>query len=128
MKPKRLLIISCLILLFSSLLFCEDWYVCLSSFKNQDNARNFAALLSKNNLSSWVYKTNTEKGDFYRVLYSQACSDLKSAHILRDKIAASKQAKQFNLTGLWVCQVPTEVVPKAPEPEPEPKIIPVFTK
>ena len=124
MKSKRVLVFSCLFLFFTNLLFCQEWYVCLSSFKNPDNAKNFAALLTKNNLPSWVFKTPTEKGDFYRVLYSQACEDLKKAHVLRDKIAASKEAGQFNLSGLWVCQVPVEKVPKVVEPEPEPLPVP----
>ena len=124
MKSKRIFVFSCLFLLFVNCLFSQEWYVCLSSFKNPDNAKNFAVLLTQNDFPAWVFKTPTEKGDFYRVLYAQACPDLNKAHALRDKLAASKQAKQFNLSGLWVCEVPTEVVPKVPEPEPVPEPLP----
>ena len=75
MKSKRIFIFSCLFLLFVNCLFSQEWYVCLSSFKNPDNAKNFAVLLTQNDFPAWVFKTPTEKGDFYRVLYAQACPD-----------------------------------------------------
>lgn len=101
-----------------SFLFAENWFVCLSSFKSQENAENFYTLLSNNDLNSWIYFSRTEKGDFYRVLYSEPCDDIEKAHDLCNKINSSEAAKKLELKGLWVCKAQKEaLVPEIAEPE-----------
>ncbi len=110
MKIKRL---------FVSLIFCfvlqsliaEEWYVCLASFKNQDNAKNYAAVLGQYELPSWIYFSSTPKGDYYRVLYDVPSSTIEQARKLRDEVAATKGAKTLKLQGLWVCVAEKEIVP-----------------
>lgn len=110
MKIKRL---------FVSLIFCfvlqsliaQEWYVCLASFKNQDNAKNYTAVLGQYDLPSWIYLSNTPKGDFYRVLYDLPSQTIEQARKLRDELAATKGAKTLKLQGLWVCVAEKEIVP-----------------
>ncbi|MCR4952520.1 MAG: SPOR domain-containing protein [Treponema sp.] len=89
-------------------LFAENWFVCLSSFRSPENAEIFCSQLSENNINSWIYFSRTEKGDFYRVLYSKTCNDSEEARILRDKIDSSKVAKKLALNGLWILKAQKE--------------------
>ena len=110
MKIKRL---------FVSLIFCfvlqsliaQEWYVCLASFKNQDNAKNYTAVLGQYELPSWIFFSSTPKGDFYRVLYDLPSQTIEQARKLRDELAATKGAKTLKLQGLWVCVAEKEIVP-----------------
>lgn len=110
MKIKRL---------FVSLIFCfvlqsliaQEWYVCLASFKNQDNAKNYTAVLGQYDLPSWIYLSNTPKGDFYRVLYDLPSQTIEQARKLRDEVATTKGAQALQLKGLWVCVAQKEIIP-----------------
>lgn len=110
MKIKRL---------FVSLIFCfvlqsliaQEWFVCLASFKNQENAKNYTAVLGQYDLPSWIYLSSTPKGDYYRVLYDVPSSTIEQARKLRDEVAATKGAKALKLQGLWVCVAQKEIVP-----------------
>lgn len=105
--------------LFVSLIFCfvlqsliaKEWYVCLASFKNQDNAKNYTAVLGQYDLPSWIYLSSTPKGDYYRVLYDVPSSTIEQARKLRDEVAATKGAQTLKLQGLWVCVAQKEIVP-----------------
>ena len=89
-------------------LFAENWFVCLSSFRSPENAEIFCSQLSENNINAWIYFSRTEKGDFYRVLYSKPCNDADEARLLRDKIDSSKVAKKLALNGLWILKAQKE--------------------
>ena len=123
MKTKKFFL-SLVLIFLSAALFAQEWYVCLSSFKNKENADRFCQTLTDNNLPSWVFLSKTDKGNYYRVLFETPCSDINKAHLLRDKITSSKQARKFNLTGLWVCVAQKPAVPKTQEPEPIQETVP----
>ena len=111
--------------LFAGLIFCfilqalaaQEWYVCLASFRNQENARNYAEVLGKYDLPSWVYFSSTPKGDFYRVLYEVPSATIEQARIVRDKVSVSKGARTMQLKGLWVCEA-QKTTPPAPDSAP----------
>ena len=113
--------------LFAGLIFCfilqalaaQEWYVCLASFRNQENARNYAEVLGKYDLPSWVYFSSTPKGDFYRVLYEVPSATIEQARIVRDKVSVSKGARTMQLKGLWVCEA-QKTTPPAPADTPAP--------
>ena len=118
MRVKKLF--ASLILLFLlQTVFAQEWFVCLASFSVKENAQKYVELLEKNGLPSWIYFSSTPKGDYYRVLYESSSQTREEAHLVRDRVAASKGAAALNLKGLWVCTA-EKVEEVLPEPEPEP--------
>lgn len=51
--------------------FCDSWFVCLGSFKEQKNAEKFVSLLKSENIQASIYLHKKDSGTFYRVLLDQ---------------------------------------------------------
>ncbi len=116
MRVKKLLT-SLIFFFLLQVLFAQEWFVCLASFSVKENAQKYVELLEKNGLPSWIYFSSTPKGDYYRVLYESSSQTREEAHLVRDRVAASKGAAALNLKGLWVCTA-EKVGEVLPEPEP----------
>ena len=87
----------------TSFCFSEEWFVCLGSFSDLKNARNYSALLKsyffKNKIS--VAEVNGTKR--YRVLYDSVCDSKENAKLLSKRIYQRPYAVPCKLNEIWVC-------------------------
>lgn len=102
MKVKQFLSIL-MFLSVTSFCFSEEWFVCLGSFSDLKNARNYSALLKsyffKNKIS--VAEVNGTKR--YRVLYDSVCDSKENAKLLSKRIYQRPYAVPCKLNEIWVC-------------------------
>lgn len=102
MKAKQFLSIL-MFLSVTSFCFSEEWFVCLGSFSDLKNARNYSALLKsyffKNKIS--VAEVNGTKR--YRVLYDSVCDSKENAKLLSKRIYQRPYAVPCKLNEIWVC-------------------------
>ena len=84
-------------------LFCEEWFICLGSFKVKQNAENRVALLSKYDIPAFVYETQTDDGVLYRVLMDEQHKDRNEARTAKNKLSEASAIKSLGITGLWIC-------------------------
>ena len=89
-------------------IFGEDWFVCLGSFRVKQNAQNRVAELTRFNISSFVYETESEGQILYRVLLDEKHTDRNEARSARDKLSGNSVIKQLGITGLWICAAEVE--------------------
>ena len=122
-----------LFLLFSSnYLFCENWFVCLGSFKVKQNAQNRVAELEKYDIASFIYEAKTDGQILYRVLFDEVYEDRIAARSARNNLEKNSAMNKLGINGLWICVAEREVFVEVveadlePEPEPEEEIEPEF--
>ena len=110
---KRAFLIFSLLFVFSFSVFCEEWFVCLGSFKVKQNALNRVEELNRNNISSFIYETESEGQVLYRVLLDESYDDRTSARAARNKLSNNNAIKKLGINGLWICAAEKveEVVP-----------------
>lgn len=102
---RRLLIT--VVLLLGTVLpaFSKPWYLCLGSFKNQQNAQNFLMTLSSENLEVCTAEHKTKDGILYRVLINQPCETWEQVVTLRNSLKANKTLVQKVSGNIWACEV-----------------------
>ena len=98
-------------------LFCEDWFVCLGSFKVKQNAENRVTQLSKNNIQAFVYETQADGQTLYRVLLDEPFSDRNAARNQKNKLSNNAVINALGINGLWICSAERDV-PAEPAPAP----------
>lgn len=86
-------------------LFAQDWFVCVGSYSSNDNADELVYSLQKKGISTFVYAYTKENGNkLFRVLIDEPFDSRDDARKSRDLIEQSKEIKDLNLSGLWICQ------------------------
>ena len=88
--------------------FCDSWFVCLGSFKEQKNAEKFVSLLKSENIQASIYLHKKDSGTFYRVLLDQKFDFINEARNKRNEINNHPFIKNLNLSGLWACSASPE--------------------
>lgn len=83
--------------------FAESWFVCLGSFKVEENAKNFVKALENKGFKAGIDKQKLHGAFYYRVLLQTDFSDIKEARQKRDNLSASAEIRALKLKGLWVC-------------------------
>ena len=99
---KRCLAILMLLGLSFSFSFCESWFVCLGSFKIEENAINFVKLLKEKGFEAGIDKNFIRGELFNRVLLKIDFDDVELARKKRDVIL-SEYGVGLKLKDLWVC-------------------------
>lgn len=82
----------------------EEIHICAGSFKNPENARNFARSLKESGEDAFVLEADVNGETFFRVLISQKFDGKDEARAFRDSFSNSEVARKFNLSGLWICE------------------------
>lgn len=88
--------------------FCDSWFVCLGSFKEQKNAEKFVSLLKSENIQASIYLHKKDSGTFYRVLLDQKFDFINEARNKRNEINNHPFIRNLNLSGLWACSASPE--------------------
>ena len=92
-------------LLLAGSAFGADWYICMGSFRDVDNALTKAEMLAENGFSAYVNecsKSDSEK--LYRVLYSEKFSTKSEAKYRVREISTLSKVGQLNIGDMWACQ------------------------
>ena len=109
MKIYKNLIGFLFILLISSNVFADDWYVCMGSFRVKSNAQNRAALLQQNGIDAAVTKFKLADDTFvYRVLMRVPFIREEEAKLRRDQMQTRDLLKKLQETNLWYCVAGSE--------------------
>ena len=109
MKIYKNLIGFLFILLISSNVFADDWYVCMGSFRVKSNAQNRAALLQQNGIDAAVTKFKLADDTFvYRVLMRVPFTREEEAKLRRDQMQTRDLLKKLQETNLWYCVAGSE--------------------
>ncbi|CEM61805.1 hypothetical protein DWQ65_10335 [Treponema phagedenis] len=95
----------CVLLLCTTsvLCFAETWFVCLSSFRIEANAKRFVKVLKNNGLSAEIDKQVIGEKVFYRVLLTDPFETRQTARQKKDTLADSSYAQKLSFKGLWIC-------------------------
>ncbi len=120
MKKKILLFI--LMMFFSFVSFCEEWKVCLGSFKILDNAKKRVELLNENGIPVAIEEYQKDENTIlYRIFYSEILKDKESALLHKKLLSNFPPIKEMQISDVWFLEV-TEVLPETElqiEAEPE---------
>ena len=102
---RRFLKITIALIVFSSAVFCEDWYVCLGSFKKQELAQRRMDLFVDSDISAFISEAKSKDGDtLYRVLYFKPFDSYASAMTKRAELSRHSVIKKFGIDDLWCCK------------------------
>ncbi|MBQ0050870.1 MAG: SPOR domain-containing protein [Treponema sp.] len=93
----------CLVSIFSGFGFAEETYICVGSYKNQENALQLLQKLGSFNVSAFVNQVELERGTHYRVLLSSGFDSKDSARIYKNEVLTFPFVHHLNLKGLWIC-------------------------
>ena len=119
-KSKKTVFLLILFFLFTSnYLFCEDWFVCLGSFKVKQNAQSRVAELEKYDIASFIYEAETDGQILYRVLFDELYKDRISARTARNNLEKLSVMNKLGIKDLWICTAERDVFVEVVEPEPE---------
>lgn len=100
-----------LITLISASLFAEEWYICLGSYKNIDNANARLDVLKENFFPAEIIETvNDNEETFYRVVLSEPFSTKVDAIVRREQIRRLAVVKELKINDLWCWEKPAPVV------------------
>ena len=91
--------------LVTSFSFSEDWFVCLGSFSDLKNARNYSLLLKANFFKNRIALAEVNGRKVYRVLYDSVCDSKEKAKLLSERIYQRPYAVPCKLDDLWICTV-----------------------
>lgn len=97
-------------------IFASSWYVCLGSFKVQENAYDFAREAVVKGINVLVYEHQSQDKVLYRVLYDKSFSEWKSASDFKGTLLSDEKIQKLNLNGIWVLEADLEVVSENPVP------------
>ena len=90
-----------------SVVFAEDWYVCIGSFFVKKNAVNLCNELEMEGFQSFIEPaTSKTGGQLYRVMIGEPSKSQADARDKRDEFSRSDFARRKNITGAWICQAP----------------------
>lgn len=119
-QSKKTVFLLILFFLFTSnYLFCEDWFVCLGSFKVKQNAQSRVAELEKYDIASFIYEAETDGQILYRVLFDELYKDRISARTARNNLEKLSVMNKLGIKDLWICTAERAVFVEVVEPEPE---------
>lgn len=104
---KRYLAILLFLMFSISLIFCNKWFVCLGSFKAEQNAINFVKLLEEKGFKAGIDKQFINGELFNRVLLKIDFDDINLAREKRDVVLNEKGLLGLKLKDLWLC-VPSQ--------------------
>ena len=93
-----------LLLLCSLSLFAQENYVCLGSFKDEDNAKKFVTQLEGYKIPCII--SEYKKGDetFYRVLFSEKYENKDMADLHKSMLRNLPILKELNINEIWCYQ------------------------
>ncbi|MCR4822176.1 MAG: SPOR domain-containing protein [Treponema sp.] len=111
MKILRIAIFTSIILFCSNLLsaenfpveFSSQWYVCLGSYKNKENAIRRREELKKIGLAAFYNGFISNGQAYYRVLADKEFEKIEEARTFRDLLKKSPALKNLDFNDLWVC-------------------------
>jgi len=112
-----------LFLILCSSVFAEDWFVCLASFKQKNNAEALVKNLANNNVGSFIAEQTVKGQLYYRVLYKTDYPDAVTARRHRDELKNNETLKKYKLSGFWICQAVTSTPSAKSVPVEEPKTV-----
>ncbi|MBB5224744.1 SPOR domain-containing protein [Treponema ruminis] len=87
----------------TSFSFSEDWFVCLGSFSDLKNARNYSLLLKANFFKNRIALAEVNGRKVYRVLYDSVCDSKEKARLLSERIYQRPYSVPCKLDDLWIC-------------------------
>lgn len=104
-------------LLLGSMAFADDWYLCLGSYKDLDNAKTQAAALNNNDISVLIYehKTSSSPDILYRILMDEPYSTEAKAVARRNQVQSFQVMKKLNIKNIWCFQPWPKGIQKARE-------------
>ena len=100
---KRYLVILLFLMFSISLIFCNKWFVCLGSFKVEQNAINFVKLLEEKGFEAGIDQQFVNGELFNRVLLKIDFDDIEMAREKRDVVLDNKGLVGLKLKDLWLC-------------------------
>ncbi len=108
---------SFLFLLLGSMAFADDWYLCLGSYKDLDNAKVQANTLNNNDIPVLIYehKTSSSPDVLYRILMDEPYSTEAKAVTRRNQVQNFKIIQQLKITNIWCFQPWPRGIQKAKE-------------
>ena len=102
---RRFIRIFVALVLLSFPAFCEDWYVCLGSFKKQELAEKRMGLFVDSDISAFISEAKSKDGDtLYRVLYFKPFDSYSSALSKRRELSRHPVIRKFGIDDLWCCK------------------------
>lgn len=84
--------------------FCENWYVCLASFKSEEKADELVKILENEKISTTKTKFFKDNENVFRVFYSEIFTTLPKAQVKRDNLLQNNILKNLKLNDLWCCK------------------------
>lgn len=103
-------------------LSAEEWFVCLGSFKDVNNAKVLVKELKNLDIEAFIYPTQIGDNLYNRVLLDEPFTQISSARLKAAALEDSGKLASLNIKGLWPCaaekiEIPVveEVVEKIPE-------------
>lgn len=115
MKKIFKIIMAFSLMLFSTALFADDWYVCLGSFKKLENAQNLVKALNNQDLPSFIYEHTTKSSPepLYRILLDEPYATEAKVNVRRYEVAKMSAVKNLKITNVWYFQPKSENVVKS---------------
>ena len=93
-----------LLLLCNVFLFAQENYVCLGSFKDEDNAKKFVAQLEGYKIPCIISEYRNGNEIFYRVLFSEEYENKDMADLHKSMLRNLPIIKELNINGIWSYQ------------------------
>lgn len=118
-----------LLLLFTTNLYAQKWYVCVGSFRSDKNADQRVEQLESYDIPACITEFKKSETDIlYRILVDIPFNNLDDAHRKIAELNKNPGIKKLGITGLWAVQAENTrktAVVVVPEPVPVQEPVPV---
>lgn len=104
MKLFKKAFFSIIIVLSAEFAFSDDWYVCLGSFQNLENAKNFMTELKTKGFPAGITEHYVNNKLMYRVVYNEPFSTDTEARNKRNLLEKNPTVKKLKISNLWICK------------------------
>lgn len=100
----RFIVVSFLMIFNAISVFADSWFVCLSSFRNQENALNCMMELYKEGFEVCLDEHVTDSSAYYRVLLHEPFDTAEKARARKEELSEDEKISELGLFDLWICQ------------------------
>ena len=97
-------LVSAFCFLFFSFLYAEDWYICLSSFRDEKSAMKKMQFFEEHDCPTFAGKIETESGTLIRIFYEQKFESQNEAIKFKNQMESAGAFDFLDDDDLWCVQ------------------------